>query len=951
MKTLSSKQKAFIKLMTQSSDQTRRGFQLLLKRSDFEEFFDALAEASLFEPANNPAPVQGDQPGFFWVPFWEPLPYLEAVAKLSGDRGDVILAEKVMSVVRTVSRWRETDGTGRDNYHTFHSFAKIYGLVPISVVTLEDVDLIPTWLQGRFDRSMVAFALAGGTLSRFIDSASPDDWTKACRIIEHCTALRWVDDKWATDIKTPATVVEDYWLKQIIDGAATPLGAKAGKDVAAIFLTRLREVYSQTIVGLDSSISRPAIEEHSQNHSVGGPNNRFVEGLRDVLLSWSEREPQGSQAFVEDLLRDEAEIARRVGIHVLDARFETMRATYQKVVGTDLFSRGHLHELYLLLTNHFRKFTDEEKSATLNAIRSLAAPAQSSDSTLALKYVQRQWLSAIAGSGFQEVDDWYAELSADSSLGPLSPHPDLAVFTQFRYGFGPTPFSVQEIVAFARDASLVERLNGFTQPNAWDGPTTHSLVETLVEAVAVDPEAFLRLLPAFLNANRPYQYGIIAGFKKLWDAEGSTTPLVNWNEAWPKLIEFFEELISGDAFWTERVSETRDLTPSRNWIPPVIAEFLRAGTRKDEKAYDPALLPRGWDLIKILVERSEAQTTPDKSDSMTRAINTPKGKAIEALLDHALRACRISDKEPGGHTNAWSKMVPVFDNELAKCQDANYEFSTLAAAYIPQIHYMDQHWCERNFERIFPAHSPTHCCCALDGLAFAPPSKPIYRLLLNTGVLDWALRHAPKQSRAREHILQLLALAYLWGDEPLDSPRFAYMFATGRIDDLEQITRYFWAVRNSSLSTEQKEKVIAFWGECLRRTQNLAAPPITLLSTLSLLACYLQSIGEREEQLLVAVAPHVGENYNANANMFLKELNRLVDISPVETCRVFGQMVQTYRPTFDYDNTISALLRKLVQHTDTRLNAIRYVERLGGQLPGMLDLYQELKATPGLEST
>ena len=108
-------------------------------------------------------------------------------------------------------------------------------------------------------------------------------------------------------------------------------------------------------------------------------------------------------------------------------------------------------------------------------------------------------------------------------------------------------------MAFARDASLVERLNAFTQPNAWEGPTTRSLVDTLVEAVAVDPGVFLHSLRAFLNANRPYQYGVIAGFKKLWDAAGDATTPISWTEAWPKLIEFFEELISGDAFWTESV--------------------------------------------------------------------------------------------------------------------------------------------------------------------------------------------------------------------------------------------------------------------------------------------------------------------------------------------------------------------------------------------------------------
>ena len=78
-----------------------------------------------------------------------------------------------------------------------------------------------------------------------------------------------------------------------------------------------------------------------------------------------------------------------------------------------VFSRGHLHELYKLLTTHFQEFTVEEQSATLNAIRCLPAPAERPDPPRALRYIQRQWLSAISGRGSQEADDWYTELSAD----------------------------------------------------------------------------------------------------------------------------------------------------------------------------------------------------------------------------------------------------------------------------------------------------------------------------------------------------------------------------------------------------------------------------------------------------------------------------------------------------------------------------------------------------------
>lgn len=37
-----------------------------------------------------------------------------------------------------------------------------------------------------------------------------------------------------------------------------------------------------------------------------------------------------------------------------------------------------------------------------------------------------------------------------------------------------------------------------------------------------------------------------------------------------------------------------------------------------------------------------------------------KGKAIEALLDHALRRCSPSDKAKGFHAEAWSKLEPQY---------------------------------------------------------------------------------------------------------------------------------------------------------------------------------------------------------------------------------------------------------------------------------------------------
>jgi hypothetical protein len=64
MNSLSSKQQAFITLMKNGEDYERRGFELLLQRSDFPAFFDALADEGLFDPSRNSGPVEADKPGY-----------------------------------------------------------------------------------------------------------------------------------------------------------------------------------------------------------------------------------------------------------------------------------------------------------------------------------------------------------------------------------------------------------------------------------------------------------------------------------------------------------------------------------------------------------------------------------------------------------------------------------------------------------------------------------------------------------------------------------------------------------------------------------------------------------------------------------------------------------------------------------------------------------------------
>lgn len=932
-------QREFLKRMQQSAENAQWGFEILLKREDFANFFGFLQGFDLLSPANDPAPVEVEDGKYVQIPYWHALDYLEACAKLAGQNNDHTLAGKVLGVLRNVTKARQVDHEQPDNHHTSRKFAEILGLLPTAAITRDDLDLIPTWLVSRFDHGMVGNALDLGLMKHLLESADADDWSKANQVLRHCTEVIWEEEEGLeTSWKKPVSVMKDYWLKELIEHHAAALGAKTQRETVEIFLGRLREVYGSGDRSTSSQSYRPAIEDHAQNYDWAGTDNRFVEGTCAALLAWLDVDLVSATSYVDELLNDDAEIVRRIALHILNQRWGSLRGLLSAHIQPELFDEGHLHELYGLMRDRFISFTDEEKSATVEAIRNIRPSDHWKNSTRSLKRVQRNWLSAISGRGFQAADTWYSELGLDESLGRHSDHPDFHSYLESWSGPGPSPFSLDQLIRFAKEGSLVRQLNSFKPENSWRGPTTRALVDALEETVAAEPEILIATLAEFSQAQRPYQYGIISGFKNLWDAPTDKLASIDWDSAWPALIAFFEKLIGDEMFWAEPVVEHRDLTPTRDWIPSLISEFLRAGTRNDERVYGDDLLQSGWQLIKILLEKSELATDVS-DDPMTQAINSEKGKAIEALFSHALRICRLGDRiRSGDHTDEWAVIRPVFDAELKQCQDSNFEFSTLVGAYLANIEYMNGDWLSSNVAQIFPASFPKNLVSAVAGLAYAPATHSAFRLLAEQGILDRALTAGIGRPSARERLVERISLAYLWGDEELSSSRFAHFFGEEEASDLQIVSNFLWSISNQDLEDDQVQKILVFWKKCIEWSKTLAKPPARLLSSLSRLSVYLTEIKDEEAGWLEYVAVYVHIGYNADE--FIEQLLRLVEIHPHAVNAAFARVLETYKPTIDFQDKLKSLIRKLADK-GLRTEAIAAADKLN-RLPGMQELFLEL---------
>jgi hypothetical protein len=939
--SLPSKLESFITTMKEGEEFERRGFDLLAKRPRPEEYFDALAQAGFFEASNNPGPVP-TQPGFVHVPYWTPLNYLEAVARRAGELNDLALANKILQIVRSVTTFRDTDGSVRDNHYTFWKFAEFVAVLPTQSVSNDDAHLAKAWISSKFDRGLVARTLGSSVIGRFLDSGRVEDIEKACILLEQCTSFEWLtEERQGRDV---ATLVDDYWLKQLINKHSKSFGRKAGRRAADIFAKRLKEMFYDERRSLGSSTWRPAIEDSPQNHDFRHVVNRFVEGLRDVLAGWIEVSPDDVKSFIGDALGDQAEILRRIAIHTVTEHFAILQPVFEPKISASLFTAGHRHELYRLLHERFSNFSEQAKTAVIASLQSLPQP-KGEESERRWRRTQRDWLTAIKDAGYAAGNEWDNALALDRSLGPPSEHPDFLTYHEERWGPGPTPFGADSLVAFAEEGTIIDQLHAFEERDSWRGPTLGGLIQTLEAAVVGAPNEFLPLLDAFHAARLEFQHAVLNGFKRLLATPDASKGKLDWPTAWPKLMAYFTQTVQEEGFWAEPPANKEIMIPNRDWIVTLIADFLQSGTRDDDGGYPPALLPQGLDILQTLLTRTRSDGPPRSNDPMTHAINTPKGRVVEALINHALRTCRLAFREGRSVPEAWASVSGLFDAEIAKCRDDNFEFSTLAATYIANIDFMSHDWLVANAGRMFPREYPVNFKCAIGGLAFGTPTNIIYKTLASHNVFMRALTEAEDSSHSRERMVEWVCLAYLWGDETLNSEVFRYLFhGKGAADDLRTASIFYWNIRGDKLEAAQVEKIFRFWAACNDWALIQKKQPAQLLSSLSHLASYFETLDERNKSLLVAVAPFVHSDYNTDS--LIEELSRLVDTNPAGVVEVLDRMLEGGTPDFDLDDKLKKLI-KTIASLGYRADAMRFVEKLRRTLPGMLEFYQELvSATP-----
>ena len=149
-------------------------------------WFSDLDSAGFFNVEHNPKVkvVESERGTMYQAEGWPALRYLEQIA--ASAQGDQAI--RIAGIVRAVSS--DAQQRGLDNWRTWWSLATILSQLPLDALRDLDVDMIGSWLAGRFESNMVGQELGEKLLPRLLDSSEPANWHRAMLVVDALSMVR-----------------------------------------------------------------------------------------------------------------------------------------------------------------------------------------------------------------------------------------------------------------------------------------------------------------------------------------------------------------------------------------------------------------------------------------------------------------------------------------------------------------------------------------------------------------------------------------------------------------------------------------------------------------------------------------------------------------------------------------------------------------------------------------
>jgi len=908
-------------------------YEYFFKKLDKPGWFDFLLELKVFNDI--PEPQLIDDGKLIRFPVWWPGKYLIKVAKH--------IPEKVLSVIKSVKT---------DNCSAVDDCVRAILDMPERFIAdnhQDIIDLFDKWLDAKYI-SRVKYDI-DDLFTKLMSIECYDGAFKLLSVISK-TRLERHEAKFRFDA---------FYFKEIIKKHFSKLSESNPVILLGIIEERLKEailVESGGKEGSDDSIGwRPSIEDSSQKWDFDRPRDILVDIARDALQKMLTLNPVEARKIIQRYLADEYQIFRRIAINAIRiSKFDDL--AQDLICQKDNLDDIHIHhEFFKLVEEKFSVLTVAQKKAFVSAILDIDEKSiiKETDEDRAKKY--KRFRQARRISMIQKYLDEDADLAEfkrllsdfGDELGKID-HPD---FLSYHSSWtGPTSSLTKEQI----QAMSVEQFVGWIKSNLqppYDmmGPSPEGTSRIFQEVVKENPVPYdenarlffdTKIFPAYLSS-------LMRGLEEAIKSD----KVFNLSET-IKLIEdtlkYSDEPVIDSRFDRFDIGEY-------SWFRGAIATFVEALVMKDSFDLSEEVMNGTQAVLQDLIlkdsdptEKSEKEYGPaaNNMDYVTYCINSNRGKAMCALIQHALRRARMQSPEekkkeegkgpfpPGRRMDRYKEFFTKrLDDETSPSVQSSY------GRFLPHLCYLDQEWVNEMLlkDKLFPKSAARQAFWEGHWQGYVG-FQGVYNLLYNWLGKDYDKAIAelpsvqPKESKVERYDQQLA-----------EHLMIAYWRELENIDEAGRIDKFF-----KKASIETRGHAIWFMGTAISR--NLPKidsdewKKLRLLWEYRIKNCKDDEIGsfikwlkdcpEKIDNIVDLVKPMVPYMYkHFNEREFLEYLSSKVSESPVVILELLNQLLQDERAVgqlFFWNEIIREILTKLRDYRkDHRIvkgiNAV--VNRLG----------------------
>lgn len=868
------------------------------------KWFNELDKRGFFDAQNNPRPQDSTVEGHVFVPFWHVLDYLEKTSDEFNENQNAEYSKKFLALLLEVTEYARIEQYS--NYRTWWKFAQIISNIPSKYLSESELEVVDYWLDDSIDTSLVSEIIGVKWVPTLLDHDDDHSHQLALKLVSLLFKVK-LDSEPPTSFDDSHAVclrVEAFQCREIIKHISKPLGKALGASVLPRFESEIETILKHLDSDDISLLWRSAIEEHEQNRTHDQPIDLLIDTFRDTLNAYVATNTKESVDYVTKLLKSNFKVLRRIAIHAIDIGFQSCSQLFDLLLKPQFWVELHYkHELWTLLNHHYKSLDESQRESVLNNINSIVSNSDTS-TIQSQAYRKASWLAAIRKYGEKEERTYLNYVK----LAKTEPdHPSFQAYIQSGPVIPKSPMTLDQMSKMNLP-DLIVYLDNFKEDrvNFFESPID-GLFRTFRQLIKFDPVRYAFEILAFDNIGLRSTYQIVEAYRELWTEKAS----LKWTDIWDPLLQFCQRLVSSDRFWNEKNFTSIDsMIPKRNWVVGSIASLIESGVNHDDHAFDPKFLDIAEAIVVGMLARQDGGEFENDNNAVFNAINSSRGKCINALINLALHRCRLADKSNNkDHSAVWSHFEHLFDRELENSATPSYEVPTLFSNYLPSLLYMCPEWTFTNLDRIYSESKGNWWKCAMEGYAYVSIfNEKIYRYLRDKGHFKKVLDDDTFDDQTHERVISNICIAYLHGIESLDTDSDLINIVISRNNqaELRRFVIEFW--RFGKDNPDLVPKIFQFWQKVLTKIDLESQEGKSVASYLCLLAENIEEVDKATCDLVVTVAPYASVEHNAY-HLF-EWMEQISESQPDEAYVIWKSMIKFSTPSYP-ESSIRVLLKNI----------------------------------------